>query len=452
MKKSTISARKNRRLGVLVATVGVVAMLLTACGSSKSSVSGTATTTGGSSGATTGGSTSGGGTTGGKLTGAPIRTMTIASVNYNGPTYANILESAKLYQDWVNAHGGIKGRPLQVDTCDEQGQPQKTAACGRTAIANHDVAVVGSFTLNGAAIVPELAAAKTAWFGICCAASAIELTSPVSFQIGSGGSTAAGVIKASEDGCKTMSVMLDDTGASDALYVLLVKNALKSIHSTAKVTRFVLIPLTAQDYAPQVAEATQGAQCVVGIITENIWPGFLTAFAQSGATAKLYGYQGNLDAKTVKPFPKQTQNAVVVGYYPDITLPQWADYRAAIAQYHAPSSEDYNSLGGLGTWAGYYAFQQVVNSMTGPITNATFLAAAQHASNIKMNGLAPDANFAKKFTGLGPSFLNETNDAVTYDVVKNGKLTPFDNGKFFNFYNAMTGAPLATADIPPAGS
>jgi hypothetical protein len=263
------------------------------------------------------------------------------------------------------------------------------------------VAIVGSFTLNGAAIVPELAAAKTSWSGICCAASAIELVSPDVQQVGSGGGLNGVVVKAVEDGCKTMSVMLDDTGASDALDVDLVKSALASVHSTAKITKYVLIPLTAQDYAPQVAEATQGAQCIIGFINENIWPGFLTAYAEADATVRLYGAQGNLDAKTVKPFPKQTQNAAVVDYYPDITLPQWANYRAAIAQYHAPADEDYNSLGCLGTWAAYYAFQQVVDSMTGPINNVTFLKAAQTATNVNMDGLAPNADFAKKFEGLG---------------------------------------------------
>jgi hypothetical protein len=444
------SGPKHRPARLLV-VVALIALVLTACGSSKktsSSGGATATTTG----ASTGGSAGTAAPSGTRLTGAPIKTMTIASVNYNGPTYANILESAKLYQDWVNAHGGIKGHPLEVTTCDEQGQPQKTAACGRTAIADHDVAIVGSFTLNGAAIVPELVAAKTSWFGICCAASAVELTSPVVQQIGSGGGLVGVVVKAVEDGCKTMSVLLDDTGASDALYVTLVKSALASIHSTAKITKFVLIPLTAQDYAPQVAEATQGAQCVIGFITENIWPGFLTAYAEADATAKLYGAQGNLDAKVVKPFPKQTQNAVVVGYYPDITLPQWADYRAAIAQYHAPSNEDYNSLGGLGTWAAYYGFQQVIDSMTGPINNVTFLKAAQTATDVNMAGLAPNADFAKKFEGLGKFFLNDTNNAVTFDIVKNGELTPFDNGKFFDQTPGMLGQQLPAADIPPAGS
>ncbi len=39
--------------------------------------------------------------------------------------------------------------------------------------------------------------------------------------------------------------------------------------------------------------------------------------------------------------------------YPDISLPQWADYREALKQYEADPAQDYNSLGGMGTWAAY---------------------------------------------------------------------------------------------------
>jgi hypothetical protein len=212
----------------------------------------------------------------------------------------------------------------------------------------------------------------------------------------------------------------------------------------------VLVPLTAEDYAPEVAQATHGTDCLVSSLGENNWPAFLTSFAQAGAKQRLYGYQGNLDAKTVAPFPAQTQGAVVVGYYSDITVPAWANYRAAIAQFHAPKDEDYNSLGGLGTWAAYYALNQIVDTMTGPITGATFLAAAQVAK-VNMDGMAPNADFAAKFTGLGKYYTNDTNRAVTYDIVKNGKLTPFENGAFYDMTASMLGQPVPAADLPPAG-
>jgi hypothetical protein len=140
---------------------------------------------------------------------------------------------------------------------------------------------------------------------------------------------------------------------------------------------------------------------------------------------------------------------VIGGAYSDISLPAWADYRAALKQYNAPTNENYNSLGGLGTWAAYMAFVQVANSIKGPINNETFLAAAQKAS-INLPGVPP-ANFAKKFTALGGNFLNDVSRDITFDVVHNGVPVGFDGGKFFDMTNAMLGLPMSPADTPPAG-
>ncbi|MBO0732190.1 MAG: hypothetical protein J2P57_23210, partial [Acidimicrobiaceae bacterium] len=108
--------------------------------------------------------------------------------------------------------------------------------------------------------------------------------------------------------------------------------------------------------------------------------------------------------------------------------------------------------GGLGTWAAYVAFEQVADSISGPITNQSFLAAAKKAT-VQLNGMAGvgSINFAQPFTALGTAYRNLYNRAVTFDVVHNGKLEPFANGKFFDVTNAVTGQPLAAADRPPGG-
>src|ERR1700761_3600548 len=181
----------RRYLRVALACLAAVALVvLAACSSSGG---------GGSSGGWSGAVASPAST----LKGSPVNVMTIASVDYNGPTYKNILVTAQVAGDWINAHGGINGHPVNVTTCDEQGDPTRTASCGRTAIQDHDVAVIGSFTFNGNAIIPELAAAHISWFGICCAAASIEFTSPDVQQLGDDLTTAPGLaVKMVEDGCK----------------------------------------------------------------------------------------------------------------------------------------------------------------------------------------------------------------------------------------------------------
>ncbi|MCW2541828.1 MAG: flagellar motor protein MotA [Frankiales bacterium] len=436
-----VFSHRRRTRGVIAAAIAV-ALVLAACGGGSGTKTGDVVVPGGSGSASA--------YTGAPPSGDPINVMTIASVNYTGPNYANILTTAKLYESWINAHGGVAHRPLKVTTCDEQGDPNKIAACGRQAVANKSVAVIGSFTFNGASIVPELAASNISWFGICCAASAIELTSPIVQQIGSGGTIAAFAVKAVQDGCKHISLVVLDAGAATQFGITIVKNALKSMNASDRLKSTVLIPLTAQDYSAQVAQATDGTDCIMASIGEANFPPFLSAFASSGGTQRLYGPQGNLDGKVVKPFAEATEGAVIIGAYSDLSLPVWNDYRAAISQYKAPSDQDYNSLGGLGTWAAYVAFQQIVEGMTGPLTAATFLATAQKAT-VKMNGMSADVDFTKPFTGLGAPFANDYNRTATFDIVHNGKLTPFKDGAFYDMTNAMLGQPLAPADLPPGG-
>jgi ABC-type branched-subunit amino acid transport system substrate-binding protein len=379
--------------------------------------------------------------------------MTLASVNYSGPNYANILNTAKVATDWINAHGGIQGHRLNLTTCDEQGDPTKTAQCGREAIASHDVAIIGSFTLNGNAIIPELQAANLSWFGICCAASPDELDSPVVQQIGSLDADASTMlVKASLDGCKKTAFVVLNVGAAAQLAIAWAKNGVKSVNGPP-IGPIVQIPVTAQDYSSQAAQAASGTDCIAADISEANWPPFIQALQAAGDHQRLYGPQGNLDSLVTKQFPQLTQNAVVVNSYSDISLPAWANYRAALSEFHAPTNNIvYNSLGGLGTWAGYVAFQQVADSIKGPINNKTFLAAAQKAT-VNLSGMTGvgTINFSVPFTGLGPAFKNLPNRAVDFDVVHNGTLSAFQNGTFYDMTNAMTGQPLPASDRPPAG-
>ncbi|MCW3063732.1 MAG: lipoprotein, partial [Solirubrobacterales bacterium] len=153
---------------VAALAAGAVAMGLSACGGSSSSSTSSGT------GASAAGTTT---TASTKLpTGTPIKTMTITSLNSQGPVYPNISISAKAYEKWINAHGGIKGHPLQATVCDEHGKPTDAAACARQAVSDGDVAVVGSFSFLGTNIMPALIKANIPNFGECCPITPPEWT------------------------------------------------------------------------------------------------------------------------------------------------------------------------------------------------------------------------------------------------------------------------------------
>ena len=103
-----------------------------------------------------------------KPTGAPIKVMVEAPVDSQIAPYPNIPAAAKVYAQYINDKGGIKGRPLVVVVCDDQADAAKAADCARKAVEQKVVANVGSFTIDVSRGIPILEENKIAWFGACC--------------------------------------------------------------------------------------------------------------------------------------------------------------------------------------------------------------------------------------------------------------------------------------------
>jgi ABC-type branched-subunit amino acid transport system substrate-binding protein len=357
--------------------------------------------------------------------GTPIKVLTEAPVNSPIASYPNIPGAAKVYEQWINAHGGIAGHPLQVITCDDRGNAAEAANCARTAAAEGVVANVGSFSLDASRAIPILQQKKIAWFGACCTLVAGETSSPISFPMGCliCFPTAAAV-KMADDGCKNI-VEAYPNGPGAPVLAGAFANGYKSKGLDPTKLMVVYLPVTPGDFSAQAAKM-MNADCVWGGFSGVFWGPLITALDGVGVHPRLYGIQGNLDSKIAAQFPKETEGAIVVGSYPDIGAPVWAAYRAALKTYHAPDL-DWNSSAGLGEWAAYSAFSKIAESIHGKITNASFLAAANKASALNLGGMVGGTlDFTKTWTGFAGQLPRLFNRTVFFDVIKGGKLTPTD--------------------------
>jgi ABC-type branched-subunit amino acid transport system substrate-binding protein len=369
----------------------------------------------------------------------PIVVMTLSPVNYNGPNFKNILEAARVYGQWIDANGGINGQQLKVITCDTRGDPNVLQGCARQAVSAHAVAVVGSYDNDPSSAIPILAAAKIPWFGGCCPVTTPEFSGSDSYPMGSGIGVIAGqaYLAGKLPQCTKIG-LIDLAIPAEPFIQLLVKNSL--MHSGKQLVKVVTIPaVVGGDLSPQVADITTGTNCVVAGLGEANWQAFLPALKQANPQGILFmGAQGNLDNKVIKSFGSFTDGWIACGIYPDESLPQWATYRAALKQYKADPTQDYNSLGGLGTWAGYVGFTNIAKTIKGKITNLSFLAAVQKTSHLTTGKLTPTINFTQEWTGL-QGFNRLFNRYVTFDVAKNGKFGPYKNGAFYDLTGALEG-------------
>ena len=415
----SVGSRRRPFTAVLVIALFASIFALAACGSSEEdSTSGVAATTPAAS--TDAGTSTAAAST---PTGDPVKTMTITSLDSQGPVYPNIAVSAKAYEKWINAHGGIGGRPLAVTICDDHGKPTDAAACARQAVSDKVVSVVGSFSFFGTNIMPALTKAGIPVFGECCPITAPQWTGKNSFPMGTLPMYGVGLVKrAVEDGCKKInSVIIDGAQAFEPP----MEAAMKAYGMTFGKT--IIIPPTGQDYSPQVAEATSdGADCVLATISETPHIAWNQAWIQSGTTARLYGAQGNLDSVSIKGLGNKLDGSIIAGMYPDISTAPWVDYRQALKDADADPAHDYNSLGGLGTWAAYTGFKQVAEAIPGggaSIDATSFLAQAAKTTDLDTNGMLPVIDFTKPWTE-NPPFKRLFNRTVVFSTIKDGKVVP----------------------------
>jgi branched-chain amino acid transport system substrate-binding protein len=359
--------------------------------------------------------------TGEAPTGEPIKVMTVTTLNAAGPTYENIANTANAYAEYINARGGIAGRPLEVTVCDEQFDPAVATTCARQAVDEGMVSVVGSFTFFAESIVPVIAESSITWFGACCPITPSELTSPYSFNIGNQPMYAVGAVKkAVEDGCENINAVIID-GAQ--IFIPPMENAMSALGKTFG--DVIILPPTAQDYSAEVAQATTGADCVISIISETPFITWNTAWAQSGTDAQQYGPQGNLNEISAAGNEEATNGNIIVGMYPDISTDPWSEYRLALDEAGLDLTEnDYNSLGGMGTWAAFVGFTQIAETIEGEITAESFYEAASNTSNLDLNGMVPVLDFTQEWTDGLEGYNRLFNRSVVYSQLEDGKVVP----------------------------
>ncbi|MEM9652654.1 MAG: ABC transporter substrate-binding protein [Actinomycetota bacterium] len=354
-------------------------------------------------------------------TGEPIKVMSVTTLNAAGPTYQNIANTAEVYAEYINARGGIGGRPLEVTVCDEQFDPAVAATCARQAVEEDMVAVVGSFTFFAESIVPVIAESDITWFGPCCPITPSELTSPHSFPIGNQPMYAVGAVKrAIDDGCTSINAVIID-GAQ--IFIPPMENAIAALGQSFG--DVIILPPTAQDYSAEVAQATTDADCVIGIISETPYITWNTAWTQSGTEARQYGPQGNLNEVSAAGNEESTDGDIIAGMYPDISTSPWEQYRLALDEGGFDTSElDYNSLGGMGTWAAYVGFTIIAETIDGEINASSFFEAASNTSNLDLGGMVPNLDFTQEWTDGLEGYQRLFNRSVVFSELDNGKVVP----------------------------
>jgi len=124
-----------------------------------------------------------------KPSGAPWIVYNITDENASGGAPAEYTVGMKAAAAYVNNElGGMKGRPIQIDTCNPNVDPAATLACANTAVSANPILISGYsllFGQNGQSVI-EKAGIPMMMFP----AQDQQLNSPLNFPLGGGIATA----------------------------------------------------------------------------------------------------------------------------------------------------------------------------------------------------------------------------------------------------------------------
>jgi ABC-type branched-subunit amino acid transport system substrate-binding protein len=342
-----------------------------------------------------------------------------------GDSYAGAQAAIK----YINAHGGINGRPLAIQECVDNDDPNLAAACAAKITNNPSViAAVGQITLQGSVVDPVYQHAGLPAVGGFAAVPA-DFTSPVIFTPSIGGLSGLGAVAAVTDllhGKKVSFVYAQSPAA--ATEVALIDSVVLAPRHLPPMTAVGVAP-TAGDLSATVAKAV--ANSPDGIVLFTGQPqaaSFVKAARQQGVTTPIVISAGTESPAAVQQQLGGGQNLYFdtffnhAGRFYDDFLSQWQ------ADGNSPSLVDDFAING---WLAATMFADVARTLP-TITRASVMNAYGKLSNFSTDGLTPPLSFDKSGTALGGQAPRIINPTIGLSQYQNGTFVPAADGKFTN--------------------
>jgi branched-chain amino acid transport system substrate-binding protein len=363
-----------------------------------------------------------------KLTGAPLKLMVVYE-SVGPSSVPEVREGAMGAAKAINAAGGIDGRPVQVIRCDTKADPNVATECGRRAVREGVVAMVGNITIYGNRFMPLMAQSKIASVGLE-PATAADFTSPASFPIGGGAPVQFAGLGAALAAAGAKKIVLARQDIPAAAGVAPFVNAgLKRFHLTM---RDVAVPPGAPDMSPYAAAALQrDTDGIVVTQADQDAVNFVQAVRQANPDVKIALNAPSTD-KVNKALGNDAEGLIESGA---VTI---ALKNTAEKQYEKDmKAAGYTDLTGYRLPA--YAAVRLVGTIADGLTNVTAPAvfdALRDGTNLQ-TGLTPPLQFTEGGVAKLPRVFNPCLFALR---VEQGTQVPV-TGKF---EDAFTGKPCGT--------
>ncbi|MFF5404204.1 ABC transporter substrate-binding protein [Streptomyces misionensis] len=365
--------------------------------------------------------------------GDTVKVMTWAPQDTGATNKPGMPAMALAYARWINSHGGLNGRKLEVLTCNDHNDSVAAAKCARRAAAENVVAVVGSYSQFGDSFLAPLESAGIPYIG-GYGVTDDEFTGPMSYPV-NGGQPAllAGLGRALGTSCGRVALVRPDSIAGDQLPAML-DSGLKAAGHPEAGDQLVAEDLTGYD--DQSGRALRFASgdtlregCVVpalGDRTDTFMDSFRRARADFPAV-RLGTVLGSVDQTMINSTGGASgpyEGAYVTGWYPPASDPRWKPMKRVISEEAFDDNRiDPADAGVQTTWIAYTVFKAVLDKIGGGEVSADSVRKTLDGGlRVSTGGLTPTLNWPYEGKLASVGFPRMVNADVTLQVVRGGEL------------------------------
>ncbi|MEV5874236.1 ABC transporter substrate-binding protein [Streptomyces sp. NPDC052101] len=363
----------------------------------------------------------------------PIKVMTWAPQDTDATNKPGMPAMALAYAKWINAHGGINGRKLQVLTCNDRNDPVAAAKCARSAAEEDVVAVVGSYSQFGDSYLAPLEGAGIPYIG-GYGVTNDEFTGQMSYPV-NGGQPAllAGLGKALAATCGNIALVRPDSIAGDELPVLLDSGLQAGGHTKADDR---LAAEDATEYSGQadqsLAYAAKGPLkkgCVVpalGDRTDTFMDSFRRA-RENYPAVRLGTVLGNVDQTVINATGGASgpyEGAYITGWYPPASDARWDAMKKVInEEAFGDNRIDPADAGVQTTWIAYTVLKAALDKIgAGEVSADSVRHTLDDGLRVSTGGLTPPLAWPYEGKLAGVGFPRMVNADVTLQEVQDGQL------------------------------
>lgn len=282
----------------------------------------------------------------------------------------------------INAEGGVAGNKLKLNFCDDKADPVQTAKCAEEAAGDEDtVALVASFSTNGAALMPVLESAELPSLGSLPLAP-IDAESPMAFPLSAGGFYYSGFAEAASEevGAKTAVIVSSDAPGTDARIAAATAGAKEA---GVKILDTTIVPANTLDFSNVVTKAvSKNPDAILGVGV-NV-PDQVKYWKAAGAQGVEIPYFTTASAAT--PDNIESGGAGAENSYMLDVFPRWEGDEEWASEFR----EDFEAYGdgaelssdAFRGWASVKAFQEIAEGIDGSIDRKSFLEALNSTTSL----------------------------------------------------------------------